>query len=225
MDRAELQAAIDEIRPGDTIQVTFKPGTGKKGVIDGTMRAVLVYFAMMEGKNVSFINQMDYFTILAVIESGYWDHNANRIVKVQIPDEFDKQWFSERLMPGLEGLTITDRKSRHQKTSTGNPESHGASTPTMDELTEGLIGLFVLFQSMSRSLPEVAFLDAEQRTAEAIVGITSDNGTPRTGEALWVHLKQVYPTPQGGIDTTRLAQDMLKYVHPTLDASSLQTGP
>lgn len=106
MDRDKFASVLSKVSPGTRLRVTFKPGSGKKGILSADVKAGVMYFMMMAGKNVNFENETDRITLYAVVESGYWDHDANRKVMVSIPEGFDSNWFKQRLQERVENLEI-----------------------------------------------------------------------------------------------------------------------
>ncbi len=106
MDRSELTQTVRGIFPGTKLRLTFKPGTGRKGVLDSETKAATGFFVMMKDKNIIFPNESDWATFYAVATSGFWDQDSNRVVDVIVPDGFDPDWFVHRLHYGLEKIEI-----------------------------------------------------------------------------------------------------------------------
>lgn len=111
MLRRELMEMAKGLVAGDKVRLTFKAGTldkssGKGGripkiVLDDVTKCSVIYLAMMKGTNV-LMAEGEWVMMYAIGSSGHYQRQSDLTVTVEIPEEFDPQWFATRLAEGLE---------------------------------------------------------------------------------------------------------------------------
>lgn len=111
MLRRELMAMAKGLVAGDKVRLTFKAGmldksSGKGGrvpkiVLDDVTQGSVVYLAMMRNKNV-LMAEGEWALMYAIGSSGHYQSESDLTVTVEVPEQFDPQWFAARLADGLE---------------------------------------------------------------------------------------------------------------------------
>lgn len=110
--------AITHIQPGKTkLRLVFQKDppivvqsgrnpTRQTTTFGNDTRVALVYLLGMIDAGFFTLNAGDQLVLMAVLESGYWDRNQNRTVVVQVTDQFDPDWFSQRTRSGYASITV-----------------------------------------------------------------------------------------------------------------------
>lgn len=105
MERTALQSTIENVETGSKLRLTFNNGTGPKLDLDSDTMSAFRFFMLGAENNLSMQGN-DYFSCRAVLESGYFDQESNRVVEVEATEHFDPDWFVGRLHRGLEGVEV-----------------------------------------------------------------------------------------------------------------------
>jgi hypothetical protein len=78
------------------VRVTFKP--------DAT--SDLNYLLGMDRSGIITLKGGDRLTMMAVMQSGRWEHDENRTLEVAFTDDFDADWFIGRMRRALDQIEV-----------------------------------------------------------------------------------------------------------------------
>ena len=96
MDQSEIAAMIKIINPGDQVEIQFNERNA----------ADVSYLQGMHDHGFLKVEEEDEMVMLAVSMSRSWAHPTNRIFHFKANPNWDKKWFSGRLVRRLEAIRI-----------------------------------------------------------------------------------------------------------------------
>jgi hypothetical protein len=104
MTHQELLDAVSEWNAGDSIRLTFLPGTGPKQDLSSEQVTALAYLLLGAGKkDLKFTDPTD---LLAVQTAGYWDKDKFRVAEGTVLVTMGIRSFVERMHAALESVEV-----------------------------------------------------------------------------------------------------------------------